>query len=151
MRIAYEMIIEEENSFHNISFVAKYLWDILIWCWGCESFLTVLCSLRVRGRNFMKLYHWMFNKDWNIIVKKKIILKILHIQMIQYNSLKVKYIKISINFDLFNFSENIIRVTLSQGNSDQIIIFIEFSIEQDWFDSQDNSSPSLSLFLISNF
>lgn len=38
--------------------------------------------------------------------------------MIQYNFLKVKYIKISINFDLFNFSENIIRVTLSQGNSD---------------------------------
>lgn len=72
----------------------------------------------------------MFNKDWNIIVTKKIKLKILHIQMIQYNS-KVKYIKIFINFNLFNFSENIIRVTLSQGNSDQTIIFIEFSIEQD--------------------
>lgn len=72
----------------------------------------------------------MFNKDWNIIITKKMKLKILHIQMIQYNS-KVKYIKIFINFNLFNFSENIIRVTLSQGNSDQTIIFIEFSIEQD--------------------
>lgn len=62
-------------------------------------------------------------------------MKILHIQMIQYNFryIKFRYIKIFINFDLFNFSENIIRVTLSQGNSDQTIIFIEFSIEQEWF------------------
>lgn len=53
--------------------------------------------------------------------------------MIQYNFryIKFRYIKIFINFDLFNFSENIIRVTLSQGNSDQTIIFIEFSIEQE--------------------